>query len=179
MEDAYENEIRSSFQNDVNEKLAQNVAKTIKSWLTEMNRSLDYIYNFEPPSDEEDIQFNNNKICDPYVTINDIDEEEIEEIINIANNKKIAKIQGKCAVKLKDGTEIIGRWQSGVRQGQGSTTSPGLERLGVSMLAGSYRDGYLAGVGRAHMMDGSVREGWFQQGFANGPWKGDIKVTRH
>ena len=146
-----------------------------------MNKSLDYIYNHEPTCDQEEItKYTNidNKVCDPFFSIEEIDEDEIEEIINIATNKKIAKAQGKCAVRLRDGTELIGRWQGGVRQGQGSTSSPALERLGVSMLAGSYRDGALTGVGRAHMTDGSVREGWFSQGFAHGPWKGDIKVTK-
>ena len=145
-----------------------------------MNKSLDYIYNYEPTCDEEEVLKlinTDNKVCDPFLSIEDIDEDDIEEIINIATNKKIAKAQGKCAVRLRDGTELIGRWQGGARQGQGSTSSPALERLGVSMLAGSYRDGGLAGVGRAHMLDGSVREGWFHQGFAHGPWKGDIKVS--
>ena len=45
-EEAYEAEIRNNFQNDVNEELAHNVAKTIKTWLSEMNKSLDYIYNY-------------------------------------------------------------------------------------------------------------------------------------
>ena len=31
-------------------------------------------------------------------------------------------------------------------------------------------------LARAHMMDGSIREGWFVYGFADGPFKGDIKV---
>ena len=167
-------------QNDVNEEVSQKVAKSIKAWLTEMNKSLNYIYDHEPPEDEcediSNIDDTDNRVCDPYISVDDIDEDDIDEVTNIVNNKKIAKVQGKCSVRLKDGAEIIGRWQNGVRQGQGSYCSPELETIGIKMLAGSYTDGFLTGVTRIHMADGSVREGWFLNGFANGPFKGDIKV---
>merc|ERR1719411_1999829 len=71
----------------------------------------------------------------------------------------------------------MGSWRDGVRQGLGSLCSPHLEKLGVNMLAGSYSDGRLTGVARLHMKDGSIREGWFINGFADGPFKGDIKGT--
>ena len=167
-------------QNDVNEEVSQKVAKSIKAWLAEMNKSLNYIYDHEPTEDEyEDIpniDDIDNRVCDPYISVDDIDEDDVDDVTNIVNNKKIAKVQGKCSVRLKDGTEIIGRWQNGVRQGQGSYCSPELEAMGIKMLAGSYTDGFLTGVTRIHMANGSVREGWFLHGFANGPFKGDIKV---
>jgi len=180
-EKSYEEEFSKNVQNDVNEEVSQKVAKSIKAWLTEMNKSLNYIYDHEPTEDEyEDIpniDDIDNRVCDPYISVDDIDEDDIDEVTNIVNNKKIAKVQGKCSVRLKDGTEIIGRWQNGVRQGQGSYCSPELEAMGINMLAGSYIDGFLTGVTRIHMADGSVREGWFLHGFANGPFKGDIKGT--
>ena len=80
-------------------------------------------------------------------------------------------------MRLRDGTELIGSWREGVRQGLGSLSSPRLEQQGITMLAGSYSDGFLTGVGRLHMKDGSIREGWFRAGIAEGPFKGDIKVT--
>jgi len=180
-EENYEEECWKNVENDFNEEAAQSVAENIKQWLLEMNKSLNYLYTYEP-SDEDEERLENifdyeHRVCDPYIYVEDIDEDDVDEIINIVNNKRITKIQGKCSVKLKDGSEIIGRWQNGIRQGQGSYCSPALERLGVSMLAGSYSDGCLTGVARAHMMDGSIREGWFVYGFADGPFKGDIKGT--
>ena len=47
-----------------------------------------------------------NKVCDPFLSIEHIDEEEIEEIINITTNKRIAKAQRKCAVRLRNRTEL-------------------------------------------------------------------------
>ena len=106
----------------------------------------------------------------------DIDPSQVEEILSINSSKRLNRISGRCAVKLRDGTEIMGSWRDGVRQGLGSLCSPHLENLGVNMLAGSYSDGRLTGVARLHMKDGSIREGWFLNGFAEGPFKGDIKV---
>ena len=180
-EETYEKEFSKNVQNDVNEEAAVKTAKIIKAWLVGMNRSLNYIYNYIPAEDDlnySSININkHNRLCDPIVNISDVSQDEIEEIVNIVNNKKVTKVQGKCNVKLKDGTEIIGRWQDGVRQGQGSYCSPELETMGVTMLCGSYCDGHLTGVARVHMADGSIREGWFVEGFADGPFKGDIKVS--
>jgi hypothetical protein len=78
---------------------------------------------------------------------------------------------------LKDGTELIGSWQNGRRNGQGSVSGPFLEHLGVQMLAGNYVDGVLSGIGRIHMSDESVREGWFFGGRADGPFRGAVKVV--
>ena len=151
-------------------------------WLEEKNKSLDYIYKYDPPAPADEPsarQFKgqaDRRVCDPYVHLDDIDEQDVEEIVSINSSRRLKVISGRCNVRLQDGTEIIGSWRGGVRQGLGSLASPRLERLGISMLAGSYQDGHLTGVGRIHMQDGSVREGWFLQGFADGPFKGDIKV---
>ena len=52
------------------------------------------------------------------------------------------------------------------------------ERLGVAMLAGNYTSGRLAGVGRIHMTrDETVRQGWFVDGVADGPFKSEVKVV--
>ena len=139
------------YQAEAGEEAARDVAETIQAWLQHMNKSLNYIYDHEASYDdvEEDISLSEDRLCDPFV--DNIEDETIEEIRNLVNNKKVSSIQGKCNVRLKDGTEVIGRWINGVRTGPGSLFSPRLEKFGVTMLAGNYCDGYLSGVGRAHM----------------------------
>ena len=181
-ENIYDEEISKNIQSDINEEASHRVAVTIRQWLDEMNKNLEYVYNFEPSCDYEQSEVKpintENRICDPYITVDDINENDIEDITNIANNKKISQIQGKCAVRLRDGTELTGRWVAGARQGPGTCCSPQLERLGVRLLSGSYRDGCLAGVVRAHYRDtGEVREGWAAGGLAEGPWRGEVRGT--
>ena len=86
-----------------------------------MNKSLDYIYNYEPTCDEEEItKFTNvdNKVCDPFLSIEDIDEDDIEEIINIATNKKIAKA-GKGKGGKGKGKGKAGKGKGGKGKGKG------------------------------------------------------------
>ena len=48
----------------------------------------------------------------------------------------------------------------------------------MAMLAGNYTSGRLAGVGRIHMTrDETVRQGWFVDGVADGPFKSEVKVV--
>ena len=166
-------------QNELNEDKAVEVSQVIREWLEEKTRSLDYIYKYDPPQDEE-LELrpsDGGGACDPYITVEDIQPSQVEEIVSINSSKRLERISGRCAVRLRDGTELIGSWREGVRQGLGSLSSPRLEQQGITMLAGSYSDGFLTGVGRLHMKDGSIREGWFRAGIAEGPFKGDIKVT--
>ena len=128
--------------------------------------------------DNKRIENVERRACDPYIGLDDIEGKDVEEIVSINSSKRLKRISGRCNVRLVDGTEIIGSWREGVRQGLGSLSSPRLDTLGITMLAGNYQDGYLTGVGRIHMKDGSIREGWFVNGFADGPFKGDIKVMK-
>ena len=177
-------------QNELDEDKATEVSQVLREWLEDKTKSLDYIYKYDPPTQSPSLEElseggdgdeggdggDGGRVCDPYMTVEDIDPSEVEEIINLHSSKRLSRISGRCAVKLRDGTEIMGSWRDGVRQGLGSLCSPHLEDLGVNMLAGSYSDGRLTGVARLHMKDGSIREGWFINGFADGPFKGDIKV---
>ena len=167
-------------QNELDEDKAVEVSQVLREWLEDKTKSLDYIYKYDPPSppprhelSEGDV---GGRVCDPYITVEDINPTQVEEILSLSSSKRLKRISGRCAVKLRDGTEILGSWRDGVRQGQGSLCSPHLEKLGVDLLAGSYTDGRLTGVARLHMKDGSIREGWFINGVAEGPFKGDIKV---
>ena len=63
------------------------------------------------------------------------------------------------------------------RYGAGGTASRALEQLGVAALSGSYEAGLLQGRGRLHMLDGSIREGWFHNGRLHGPVRGITKVS--
>ena len=47
----------------------------------------------------------------------------------------------------------------------------------MKLLAGNYVNGVLSGVGRIHMNDDSVREGWFLNGLAEGAFRGTVKVN--
>ena len=165
-------------QNELNEDKAVEVSQVIREWLEEKTRSLDYIYKYDPPQDEElgPRPSDGGGACDPYITVEDIAPSEVEEIVSIISGKRLERISGRCAVRLRDGTEVIGSWREGVRQGLGSLCSPRLELQGINLLAGSYLDGFLTGVARLHMTDGSIREGWFSHGVADGPFKGEIKV---
>jgi len=180
-EEAYENEYFKSLENlelPYDFVPAKQISKTIGLWLQEMEKKLDYIYNYEMPSEDLfDIMSEpfENCIFDPFISTETIDEDSIEEIISLTSNKKLTKVQGKCQLRLKDGTELIGSWQNGRRNGQGSISSPSLDQLGVRMLAGKYNNGVLSGIGKIHMIDGSIREGWFCQGKADGPFRGDVK----
>ena len=78
--------------------------------------------------------------------------------MSIATDKIIPKVQGKCLLRLQDGTELTGSWQTGRRNGQGSVSGPFLERFGVEKLSGCYRDGALCGIGRIHVKDGFCDE---------------------
>ena len=167
----------------MNEDKAVEVSQIIREWLEEKNRSLDYIYKYDPPPPPppppEEVRptlSDGDGACDPYITVEDIAPSEVEEIVSIISGKRLERISGRCAVRLRDGTEVIGSWREGVRQGLGSLCSPRLERQGINLLAGSYSDGFLTGVARLHMTDGSIREGWFSHGVADGPFKGEIKV---
>ena len=156
-------------------------AKASVSGLEEKTKNLDYIYRYDPPTELSSVENREGdalerRVCDPYVSQEDVEEKDVVEIVSINSCKRLKVISGRCSVRLEDGTEIIGSWRGGVRQGQGSLMSPQLESLGITMLTGNYQDGYLTGVGRLHMQDGSVREGWFLNGFADGPFKGDVKV---
>jgi hypothetical protein len=177
----------------------QEVSDTIRLWLDNMDKKLDYIYNYQiqeeyysEEEDGEEYEFeseekgedDNEKKCfencvfGPFNTsIDNIKEDSIEEIVSIASKKSLTKVQGKCSIRLKDGTELIGSWQNGRRNGQGSVSSPFLEHLGVQMLAGNYVEGLLCGIGRIQMSDESVREGWFFGGRADGPFRGVVKVV--
>ena len=142
-----------------------------------MDKKLDYIYNYQiqeeyysGEEDEEEYEFESeekgedenekkcfkNCVCDPFISIDKIKEDSIEEIVSIASKKSLTKVQGKCLLKLKDGTELIGSWQNGRRNGQGSVSSPFLEQHGVQMLAGNYVYGLLSGIGRIHMSKGRM-----------------------
>jgi len=157
---------------------SQRVSETIKTWLTEMDKKLDFIYNYEMPADD----YNDtpketymNGVCDSFTYLDAVNEDSVEEIMSMSSNKKLAKVQGKCLLKLRDGRNLIGSWQNGRRNGQGSISSSYLDNLGVRMLTGNYCDGVLNGIGKIHMNDGSIREGWFCQGRADGPFKGVVK----
>ena len=180
-EESYEAELCKSFQSDVDEDEAGKVSEVIRAWLEEKTKNLDYIYRYDPPTELSSVENREGdalerRVCDPYVSQEDVEEKDVVEIVSINSCKRLKVISGRCSVRLEDGTEIIGSWRGGVRQGQGSLMSPQLESLGITMLTGNYQDGYLTGVGRLHMQDGSVREGWFLNGFADGPFKGDVKV---
>ena len=173
----------SHVQKELNEDKSVEVSQVIREWLEEKNKSLDYIYQYDQPTttpcsrqelSEGDVR---GRACDPYIAVEDIDLNQVEEIISINSSKRLKRISGRCGVKLRDGTELTGSWREGLRQGLGSLCSPHLEQQGITMLAGTYTDGQLSGVARLHMTDGSIREGWFINGFADGPFKGDIKVT--
>lgn len=168
-------------QNELDEDKAVEVSQVLRDWLEDKTKSLDYIYKYDPPTQPQRLEeLSDGDVgglaCDPYITVEDIEPSEVEEIVSIHSSKRLDRISGRCVVKLRDGTEILGSWRDGVRQGLGSLCSPGLENLGVNMLAGSYTEGRLTGVARLHMKDGSIREGWFSSGYAEGPFKGDIKV---
>ena len=159
------------------------VSQVIREWLEDKTRSLDYIYKYDPPTpsgcqelSEADVGGVGGRVCDPYITVEDIEPSQVEEIVSLTSSKRLERISGRCGVRLRDGTEVTGSWREGVRQGLGSLSSPHLDDLGVAKLAGSYTDGQLTGVARLHMKDGSIREGWFLHGLAHGPFKGDIKV---
>ena len=144
-----------------------------------MDQKLDFIYNYENTYENNARNRNesfNDCLCDPFTSLDIIYEDTIEEIVSIATDKIIPKVQGKCLLRLQDGTELTGSWQTGRRNGQGSVSGPFLERFGVEKLSGCYRDGALCGIGRIHIKDGSIREGWFSEGKADGPFKGVVKV---
>ena len=177
-EDHYETEYLSKFEN-YNLFESKQIAENIKVWLKEMDKKLDFIYNYEMPTNdffEPPIETLKNCICDPFTSLDAINEDSIEEILSMTSNKKLTKVQGKCLLRLKDGTDLIGSWQNGRRNGQGSFTGPFLDKLGVSKIAGNYSDGVLSGIGWIHMKDGSIREGWFCHARADGPFKGVVKV---
>ena len=145
---------------------------------TQLN--IDYIYSYETPYDNESvspIESLYTCLCAPFTDLSRIDADSIEKIVSITLDKKLIKVQGKCSLKLTDGTELSGSWQNGRRNGQGSCSGPFLARFGVEMLAGTYCDGALSGIGKMHMLDGSIREGWFLAGKADGPFKGVMKVV--
>ena len=96
--------------------------------------------------------------------------------MSIATDKIIPKVHGKCLIRLQDGTEQTGSWQHGRGNGQGSVSGPILGRFGADKVAGYYSNGALSGIGKINMKDGSIREGWFTEGKADGPYKGTVKV---
>ena len=167
-------------QNELDEDKAVEASQALRKWLEDKTKSLDYIYKYDPPPPPpEELRpglSDGDGACDPYITVEDIAPSEVEEIVSINSGKRLERISGRCAVRLRDGTEVIGSWREGVRQGLGSLSSPRLEKEGIKMLAGNYSDGFLTGVARLHMTDGSIREGWFSHGVADGPFKGEIKV---
>ena len=184
-EDVYEEEY---LKNVVVDSYHHSTSLAIKQWLENMEKKLDFIYLYEDDSEEEDdieseeeidseLEYQTDSVYDPFISLDDIPDESIEEILSLATSKRLSKIQGRCILRLTDGTEIIGSWQGGYRNGLGSVSSPILNRLGVNMLAGTYRDGYLDGIGRIHMMDGTIREGRFKRGKADGPFRGSVKVV--
>ena len=95
---------------------------------------------------------------------------------SLTTYKPVTMLRGRCFIKLRDGSEIQGTWRQGRRDGTGSLSSPGLERLGVLAVAGNYRDGVLQGLGRVHMLDGAIWDGWFLNGKLHGPVRGYCKV---
>ena len=117
----------------------------------------------------------NGKICDPYVLLRETDER-IEEMRSLRTYKPINLLRGRCFIKLKDGTELQGTWRQGRREGPGMATTPDLEKLGVLAVSGNYRDGVLQGLGRVHMLDESIWDGWFLNGKLHGPVRGYCKV---
>ena len=117
------------------------------------------------------------KFCDPYVFLSEQDER-IEEMRGLRTYKLVNQLRGRCFIKLRDGTELQGTWREGRREGSGMATTPGLEKLGAMAVAGNYQNGVLQGLGRVHMLDGSVWDGWFLNGKLHGPVRGYCKV-RH
>ena len=182
---------------DQEEDDGQDVGHAIRSWLENMNRKLDFIYNRDIPEeydsdegyeeyDEEDYEVDEESeddfsietcVGDPFSSIDKINKSDICEIVSTVSDKHLSKAQGKCCVRLRDGSEIVGSWQEGRRTGPGSLSSPALEQHGVMQVVGNYEGGLLSGIGRLHMADESIREGWFCRGKADGPFRGTIKVV--
>jgi len=143
----------------------------LRKWLQDLNKKLEFLYVHSATELVLDNDFENEdskRICDPYGFIRN---DKILEVKNI-DAKKVHKIQGKCAVTLKNGDECEGNWRQGMRMGKGTMIGPTLERLGISHLFGNYENGVLTGKGRMSMLDNSILEGWFQHGYLHGPAKG-------
>ncbi|XP_023336392.1 uncharacterized protein LOC111707507 isoform X2 [Eurytemora carolleeae] len=168
------------FSFDSDDEESSSACEYISSWLARMEKRLDFIYDYEEPEygelEQEYLSGTDGKICDPYVLLRETDER-IEEMRSLRTYKPINLLRGRCFIKLKDGTELQGTWRQGRREGPGVATTPDLEKLGVLAVSGNYRDGVLQGLGRVHMLDESIWDGWFLNGKLHGPVRGYCKVA--
>jgi histone-lysine N-methyltransferase SETD7 len=152
------------------------------NWLDHLRKKIDFIYvnkaeDLVLTNDLKDIE---GRVCDPYVSNQDpFLRDNVREIRNTITDDIVDKINGKCAVTLKNNEQCHGNWVKGKRVGLGSFLGGNrLDELGITMIAGEYIEGCLTGHVRMTMLDESVREGWFQQGFLHGPVKGTDKLRQ-
>ena len=105
--------------------LQRRLAGRIRLWLTEVEKKLDYLYSYSPdyagPLEPEE-----NSVCDPHYQLDCLPANSVEEIINSNTGRPLPRAAGRCLVRLQDGTELVGTWRQGRREGPGSCASPAL-----------------------------------------------------
>ena len=83
----------------------------------------------------------------------------------------------RLVVRVAGGVLASGRWVRGRREGQGTLSSPALERRGVTIVKAEYRAGVAEGGGRLVLRDATVLQGHFLHGFFHGPARG-MRLTK-
>lgn len=152
-----------------------NQGEIIRDWLQTISKSLDFVFLNQPQTElsvEEALSgCAKLKVCDPYCSA---EEPPLNKRISLVDSSSRHSDLpcGQCYVRLTNGEEMRATWQEGKRCGPGKFFSPRLEKLGVSHLVGSYKDGILTGHGALRMTNGTNRDGWFQQGYFHGPVRG-------
>jgi len=147
----------------------------IREWLTSIQRSLDFIYANQP----QDLSitdalsgYSKIKVYDPYCSSEEPPLKNKIKLIESDKPRRPVGLTGAATLLLTTGEEIRATWRAGRREGTGFLFGPRLEKLGVNHITGYYQNGVLNGRGKLFMIDTTVREGWFQQGYVHGPIRG-------
>ena len=106
--------------------LQRQLAGRIRLWLTEVEKKLDYLYSYSPDYARPPLEPEENCVCDPHHQLDCLPAHSVEEIINSNTGRAMARAAGRCLVRLQDGTELVGTWRQGRREGPGSCASPAL-----------------------------------------------------